>query len=288
MIEEKCIQCRNKTALIQMVGTFILALLKLVVGYVGNSKALMADALHSGANIFTAFAIIVSKKYSDKPADEEHPFGHGKIEFVAAAVVSGLLVLGTTLVIIFSIKKIIYAHPHETPHFFVIVVAVISILTNEVLFRYLQCVGKVFNSASAKANSWAIRSDSFSSMAVIIGVIGSKLGFIHLDGIIGLVIGIIIVWVCGKSLIDSVSNLMDKSVPEKMLKKIKLAVLESGTIHITNLKARYNGPKIRADIEIKIDKNFTIEKFNEVASVIKNRVKKAEDTIGEVMISYTF
>ncbi|MBF0106092.1 MAG: cation transporter [Deltaproteobacteria bacterium] len=284
-VTEKCNACRDRSGYIQVAATVSLALIKLVVGLLGNSKALLADAIHSTANILTGLGIFISKKWSLKPADEDHPYGHGKVEFVVSGVISGLIVLGAIFLLIASVKQLLVAHPPSPPNWYVIVVAAISVLVNELLYGYLTCLSEKFNSATYKTSAWAIRADSFTSIAVIIGVIGSKLGFVHLDAIIALIVIMIIIFACGKCMFEAIFNLMDKNISAEGLKEIGASVAKIKGFKVTELKARLNGTKVWVHLEIVMPDHTPLDVFNETASKIKEMVIAENKNIQRVDVT---
>ncbi|MBL6988545.1 MAG: cation transporter [Bacteriovoracaceae bacterium] len=283
---DKCVRCREHAGTAQLGGTIFLTVLKIVVGILGNSKGLLADAIHSAANIVTSAAIFISKKWGDKPADKEHPFGHGKLEFVTSSMVSGLLVVSTLYIIWHSLDEILHGHPGEMPHWTVVVVAIISIIVNEALFQYLQCVGNEFKSSSILTNSWAIRSDSFSSIAVIAGVIATRLGFTHSDGYVALAVASIIVYVCFKLFLDSIMHLMDKSIPLDQLNDIRATINDVVGDRLQSLSARLNGRKIWVNATLSLGTNSKINVLTDYDEKIQEGVRKNHKQVDKVLVDF--
>lgn len=282
----KCITCRTYSGKIQLCATVFLTMLKLTIGVIGNSKGLLADAVHSSANMLTSGAIFISHKYGDEAPDDEHPFGHGKIEYVTSAGVSLGLIIGTFYIVFKSLDGIIHGHPMGAPHWSVIIVALISIIVNETLYHYLQCVGKEFTSSILLTNSWAIRSDSFSSMAVIAGVIAARFGFTHADGYVALAIAAIMIWICGNLLIQSVMSLMDKSIPFNELEDIRSTISQvTGKKNMTT-KARYNGRKIIVDVTLTMRKQSSITQFNKIRKDIELVVYNNHRNVELILVDY--
>ena len=284
---EKCLDCRDRAGIYQLTGTIFLTILKVVVGIFGNSKGLLADAIPSAANIVSSAAIFVSRHFGDAPADEEHNFGHGKIEFVASAIVSIFLLFGTIFVIYESLDGIIHGVVRELPHWTVIIVAFISVLVNETLFHYLQCVGKEFKSNTLLTNSWAIRSDSFSSIAVVMGVIATRMGFIHSDGYVALAVAIIIIYICIKLLIDSVKSLLDRSIPFDQLEKMRLAVNRVAGRRLDSVIARFNGRQIWVNVNLIMDKDCTVEEWSQLVANVEKSVKSVDKHVDKVLVDYS-
>ena len=162
-------------AWVGIVGNLILAALKAVVGYISGSKALIADAAHSASDVAGSFAVLIGLKAAKKPPDEDHPYGHGKAEPIAAIIVSILLILVGIEIGIRSAQTM-YDGVETAPHWYAIVMVLVSILIKEVLFQYKYRLGKKLNSQALLANAWEHRSDAYSSLAALVGIGGALLG----------------------------------------------------------------------------------------------------------------
>ncbi len=270
-----------------MWSSLVLMIVKIIIGIVGNSNALLADAMHSLANVITSFAIFLSHKFGDRPADEDHPFGYGKVEFVIAAVVSLFIIGGTLFLVAEELMMLLYSHTRVHPHFSVIVVAIASVGVNEVLFHYLQCVGNKFNSATLKGNSWAIRADSFTSGAVIVSFIGVKMGFDHADGIMVLVVAMIIFWTCGKVLVENIRKLMDHSVTPDEMYQIKRCLQGVEGAKLLDIKAHYNGPKVWTHLKVKLPEETNVEEYNKLSMKLEKMVLRTNRTVERVFVNYS-
>ncbi|MBF0232189.1 MAG: cation transporter [Desulfamplus sp.] len=274
----KCEKCGERVAIVGIVTNVIMVIMKLVVGVTSGSKACLADGLHSMSNIVTAFAIIVSQKLTKKKKSEEFPFGFGKIEFIAAGFTSIFITAAAVMLIYVSIDHLM-REPSAPPHISAVLSAVISILVNEMLFRYMRCVGTRLKSQTMMANAWANRADAFSSLAVIIGVIGSKLGYHHLDPICALVVVAIIIKVSVGILIESIKSLMDSSVNHLYSEEITDIVVKiEGVEGIAELKTRHIGQKIWAEVDILVNSDCTMKQGEEIAGKVrKNLIQQVRD-----------
>lgn len=286
MVEQKCIKCRGYVFWVQIVASFALVVVKFVVGIYGNSNALLADGLHSLANVINSFAIFISHKVGDKPASKTYAFGFGKVEFVVAFAVSFFIILLTLFLVVDSIKALLYQHATVHPHMSVILVAIISVATNETLFKYLQCVGVKFNSASVLASSWAIRADSFTSLAVIVSVILSWFGVLHIDGIMVLVVAVIIFWTSGKCMLEAVQKLMDVAVDPSMMEKFSAALNQISGLNATKMTARYVGPKIWINVAFSLPAGSTVAAFSQTAGEIEKILLQADRHVQRVLVNF--
>ncbi|MBF0451853.1 MAG: cation transporter [Candidatus Magnetomorum sp.] len=267
---KKCEICLERVALVGVLVNLVMVILKIIIGITSGSKACIADGLHSASNIITAFAITVSQKISQKKKSKQYHYGYGKIEFLAAAFVSLLITLGALLLISLSIKHLLN-EPSAPPHFSAVLMAIISIGTNEMLFRYMRCVGTQFKSQSILANAWANRADCFSSIAVIVGVIGARFGLHHLDPVAALVVVAIIIKVSITILVDSIKALMDNSVNHIYGEDIQSLVASvENVLGISAIKTRHIGQKIWAEVNISVEPECSLAEAQRVADNVKS------------------
>jgi cation diffusion facilitator family transporter len=286
MYRPECKRCGERVGWIGIGVNLVMVILKLVVGFTAGSKACLADALHSASNIVTAFAIFISRRFTNKPIDEDHPWGHGKAEFIAAGAVSVIIMLITVALVVTSLKHLIYA-PVPPPHLTAGLMAILSIITNEVLFRYFRCVGTELRSQTIIANAWANRADCFSSAAVIIGVVGSRLGFHHLDPVAAVFVAVIIVKVSISCIRDSIAGLMDRSVSTETLTVLKKVVDDvDEVLEIQHLRARLLGDKIWVDVAVQIDPKFTVSDCDQIEEDIKQCVLEGIQGVGKVLVEF--
>jgi len=263
-----------------------MVVLKIVVGLTAGSRACLADALHSSTNIITAFAIFISRKMTSKPVDEKYPYGYGKAEFIAAGAVSVLIMILTIVLVVTAIEHIIYK-PVPPPHPIAMLVALLSIVANEVLFRYFRCVGTQLRSQTIIANAWANRADSFSSAAVVAGVVGSHLGFHHLDPIAAVVVAAIIIKVSIDCIRDSIAGLMDRSVPPETLRALREAVSEVKEIErIQYMRARILGNKIWVDLGVCVSPEHTVSDCERIRGNVHECIMEGIPEVDNVLVDF--
>ncbi|MFC2092163.1 cation diffusion facilitator family transporter, partial [Elusimicrobiota bacterium] len=178
-----------------IIGLFtnaFLTVLKLSVGIIGQSHALIADSIHSLSDGFATFITYIAIKISNKPADEDHPYGHGNIETIASWFVAVLLLL-TGIYLGYSAIHAIYHKNYFIPHMITMWIALLSAISKEILYRYTIFVGKLVNSPAIKANALDHRSDAFSSIGALIGIIAARFGYPFLDPLAGIIISAMII-----------------------------------------------------------------------------------------------
>ncbi len=256
--DKRCEQCGRRVDGIGITANVIMVFMKLTVGYFGGSKSCIADGLHSFTNILSALVITFSRKVGEKRENDHYPLGYGKIEFIGAAFISVLILFAAVLLSMGAFGHLM-AEPPRTPAASTIMAALISIAVNEMLFRYMSCVGTKLGSRTVMANAWANRADMFSSTAVIIGVLGSWAGFAHMDALCALAVVVIIIKVSLDILMDAVKALMDVSVNHRYEKEIRMILSEMETVSPpTSLRTRHMGRKVWAELSIPMNAGDTI------------------------------
>ncbi|HIJ55555.1 MAG TPA: cation transporter [Deltaproteobacteria bacterium] len=283
---ERCEQCGERVAWVGIWINLALVVLKLVVGVTSGSKACIADALHSASNIITAFAIILSQRISSKPADTRFHYGYGKVEFLVAGGISLFITLGAIALVAVSIEHLM-ASSTTPPHFSALLMAIISIGTNEMMFRYMRCAGTQLKSQTILASAWSNRADCFSSIAVAVGVIGGSMGFHHLDPIAAIFVVAVIVKVSIKIMLDSVRALMDYSVNDVYSDEIEDLVAGVEDVSaVSGVRTRHIGQKIWVDLDILIDPQCTIRDGHRIANRIKKEVIEKVRDVEQVWVRY--
>lgn len=287
MSEKSCEKCSARVGWIGIWTNLLLASLKMIVGVTSGSKALMADGLHSASNIITASAILVSQKFGRKEANEEFPYGYGKVEFLAAGAITILITTGAIILIALSIRHLLH-EPQSSPRYTAVMMALISIGTNEMLFRYMRCVGTHANSQTIMASAWANRADCFSSLAVIIGVLGSKMGLNHMDPVAALFVVAVIIKVSVGILKNSVKALMDSSANNIYGEEIEAIVEEMEEVKgVSGLKTRLVGHKVWAELDILVDSNCSVQDGQSIALRVKEALLTKIRDLERVLINFS-
>jgi cation diffusion facilitator family transporter len=270
--------------LVGLVSNVALTIFKLLAGIFGFSYAMIADAIHSLSDCLATGTVYVGLRIGEKPPDESHPYGHGNAETIAAFLVA-LIVLATGVFVGISAIHLIAHKQFESPATIALAAAAISIVTKEGMFRYTLKVGKRNNSPALIANAWDHRSDAYSSVAALAGILGARLAFQYLDPIAGLVVSAFIVKMSLTLLRSNVGILMDERPEPALLARIRAAVLEvRGVKAIDNIKAHRRGSTFTIDMEVAVDSNLTVEQGHQVAFEVENRLLHNIDHVQEVMV----
>jgi cation diffusion facilitator family transporter len=274
-----------------IVGNVVLSLFKLLAGIFGGSKAMIADALHSASDIFATTAVLIGIRIAKRPVDEDHPYGHGKIEPIAATFV-GLTLIFAAVMIVKEIIVSVVEHSFATPTFLALAAAVISIAVKEVMYRVTYAAGKKINSEAVLADAWHHRSDALSSVGAFFGILGSMVGkwlgihvLEYLDPLAGFIVASLILKISYDILKGSFKGLMDASPDEEKINLIRNMVLSiGGVISVPRIKGRYVGRHLYVDMEIEVSSVITVNAGHSIAVEARKKIIEFIDDVYEVLV----
>ena len=264
----------------------VLVLVKLLAGIIGHANALVADAVESSADIFSSLIVWMGLSIASRPADEDHPYGHGKAEPLAAAVVSLMLLGAAVGISILSIREILA--PQHLPAPFTLFVAAGVIIVKEILYRRVSRVGKDVGSTAVTADAWHHRADAVSSLAAFIGISIALLGgpgWEAADDWAALVAAILVAVNGVRTLRPAVSGLMDEA-PDRSIKDRVLEAARSvaGVRNVENLKVRRSGLGFFADVHVQADPAISLEDAHEIAATVKYAILGAIPSVVGVLV----
>ena len=271
---ENCRDCREEVVWWAFTADICMTVFKGLLGLMSGSVALVADSLHSGADVVASGVTQLSVKISSKPADEKYPFGYGNIQYISSAIVGMLLLFGASGLMYNSVMKIL-AGTFVAPSIFAALGAGVTVIVNELMYRYQICVGNENNSPAIIANAWDNRSDAFSSAAVLVGVLASVLGFPIADTIaaigVSALVGRIGIELIGKA----VHGLMDSSVDVDLLRTVWQISVDTPNVHsVYFLRGRHVGEDVHLDLRLRIDPRLTVKDGATVAEAVKVRIQE--------------
>jgi len=264
----------------------VLVLVKLIAGIVGHANALVADAVESSADIFSSLIVWMGLSIAARPADEDHPYGHGKAEPLAAAVVSLMLLGAAVGISILAIREI--RTPHHLPSPFTLFVAAGVIIVKEILYRRVSRVGKDVGSTAVTADAWHHRADAVSSLAAFIGIsialIGGR-GWEAADDWAALVAAILVAVNGVRTLRPAISGLMDEA-PDTTIKvrAMEAACSVDGVRKVENLKLRRSGLGFYVDLHVQADPVISLEDAHEIAARVKYAILDAIPNAVNVLV----
>jgi cation diffusion facilitator family transporter len=264
----------------------LLAVVKLVTGIVGHSYALVADAIESMADCFSSVVVWSGLRIAAKPADENHPYGHGKAEPLAAATVSLGLMAAAGVIVAQSIHEIVT--PHHAPAWFTLVVLVLVILVKELLYRFVWSAGNQFGSTAMKTDAWHHRSDALTSAAAFAGIsialIGGP-GYEAADDWAALAASAVIAWNAWKLLRPAVAELVDTAPPPDVLERARNAAARvTGVTGLEKSYVRKMGFDYYLDLHVLVHGELTVRAGHEIAHQVKDAVRQDNPRIVEVLV----
>lgn len=274
----------KKVSIISLVTNVLLAILKVIVGFVFSSKALIADGFHSISDVVSTVIILMSMRISKTPPDQDHPYGHGKAESIAT-IILGLILIITGVFLIKDAVISIINNQIAVPGTLVLWVAALSILVKELLYRYTVKIGKEINSKGLIADAHHHRSDALSSVAALIGAAGARLGYPILDPVAGLVVSSLIIKVGVEILLDAIDDLMDAVPNPNKVNEIMSDVEDiSEVITVGDIKLRSYGPYLYVDVDIVVNDELTVIEGHKIAVNVKEYIIENHDRVQEVMV----
>lgn len=281
----------EKTAMrISFVSIFmnvLLSLFKLMAGVLAHSGAMVSDAIHSASDVFSTIVVIIGVKFSGKASDKEHPYGHERMECVAAIILAAILAL-TGLGIGWSALEKILAGEYDqltVPGVLALVAAVISIVVKEGMFWYTRAGAKRIDSGALMADAWHHRSDALSSVGALVGIGGARLGFAILDPIASLVICLFVEKAAFDIFMDAVNKMVDKACDEETEQKMRNCVMEQeGVKGVDLLRTRTFGNKIYVDIEICVDGDKPLWEAHGIAETVHDAVEREFLKVKHIMV----
>ncbi|MDO5411807.1 MAG: cation diffusion facilitator family transporter [Lachnospiraceae bacterium] len=274
-------------SLVSIVGNIILSGFKLFAGIFGHSGAMISDAIHSLSDVITTFIAFLGVKIAKKPADQAHPYGHDRLECVAALIL-GFILLITGLGVGKTGLENILAGNYDAlavPGPIALVAAILSILGKEAMYWYTRYYAKLINSAAFMADAWHHRSDAFSSVGSLIGIGGAMLGFPVLDSAASVVICLFILKVSIDILIDAFKKMLDTSCDAEYEEQLREYIAaQRDVIEIDLLHTRMFGNKVYIDLEITVDGSKSLREAHSVAEEIHDNVEKDFPDTKHIMI----
>lgn len=264
----------------------VLAAIKITAGVVGNSYVLIADGIESTADIFSSMVVWGGLRVAVIPADENHPYGHGKAESIASIVVSLLLLGAALLIAVQSIREILT--PQQAPHWFTLPILLLVIAVKETLFRYAFKTGASLESTALKGDAWHHRSDALTSAAAFVGIaialIGGP-GYESADDWAALIACGVIAWNGLRLLRLALDEIMDAAVPPEIVSAVRsIAAGVGGVVTIDKCRIRKSGLHLVVDIHVVVDGDLSVRRGHEIAHEVKDHLLESKHRINDVTV----
>lgn len=275
-----------KITYISIIGNAVLALVKGVAGVFGNSYALVADAIESTGDVFSSMLVLFGLKYVNKPADENHPYGHGRIEPLITFAVVGFLILSATVITYKSIENI--RTPHALPKPYTLLVLVFVIIIKEIFYRKVLRTSTEIKSTALKADAWHHRSDALTSLAAFIGISIALIfgkGYETADDWAALVSSGIIFFNAYLIFRTALSEVMDEHVYDDLTNEIrKISQQVDGVMGTEKCRIRKSGLTYFVDLHILVKATRTVKEGHDIAHDLKNVLRTRLPQISDVLI----
>ncbi|MGB2130571.1 MAG: cation diffusion facilitator family transporter, partial [Marinobacterium sp.] len=243
----------EKVTLIGAVLDGVLGMLKIVIGFLANSSALIADGLHSLSDLLTDFMVIVVLRLSHRGPDDNHPWGHARFETVGT-VILGALLMGVGIAMAYDSLQLLFSDQlPAVPTWPALLAAGLSILGKEWIFRYTLKVGQELESDLIIANAWHSRSDALSSIVVLLAVAGAMAGWWWLDALAAVLVALLVGKIGWDLIARSITELVDTALPEKKVNKLREQVLAvDGVVNVHSFKSRRMGNKSLLEMHLQV------------------------------------
>lgn len=280
------VKTAEKTTYFSIVGNFLLAIAKWIAGYLGNSFALMADAIESTGDIFASILVLIGIKYAQKPKDENHPYGHGKIEPLITFVVVGFLIVSAIIIAFQSIQNI--RTPHEAPKPFTLIILGVIIVWKELSYRFVNKKSSETNSTSLKADAWHHRSDAITSLAAFIGIgiaIFMGKGYESADDWAALIASGFILFNAYLIFRPALGEILDENFHHAEEEKIRHFAKEvDGVINVEKCHIRKHGMCYIVDLHMIVDGNMSVKKGHWISHELKDYLMLNMPELEDVLI----
>ena len=280
-------QIAMRVSYISILGNVLLSVFKLMAGIFAHSGAMISDAVHSASDVFSTFVVMIGIKISARASDKEHPYGHERMECVAAIVLATILCITGLGIGKNAIAKLQDGNDAGMviPGILALVAAIVSIVVKEAMFWYTRGAAKKIDSGALMADAWHHRSDALSSVGALVGILFARNGYPVMDVVASLIICVFIVKGSYDIFKDAVDKMVDKACDEETERELKNFVeAQPGVLGVDLLQTRVFGNKIYVDLEIGADENSTLKESHQVAEQVHDKLEIQFPKVKHIMI----
>ncbi|MBC8519055.1 MAG: cation transporter [Gammaproteobacteria bacterium] len=277
-------QARRAT-LIGGVINLLLSIIKMVIGIIGNSQALVADGVHSLSDLISDVMVLYATKHGGKDADDNHPYGHGRIETIITVAVGILLIAVAIGISADAIDRLFHPEQLSSPGIIVLFAALVSILAKEGLYHYTLRVATQIRSNLLRANAWHHRSDALSSIVVLVGVMGTMSGLEYLDAIAAIGVSLMVAKAGVELSRESIEELIDTGLKQEEIDTIKQTIQGvEGVRAMHRLRTRKMGANAIIDVHILVDPKLSVSEGHHIADRVESKLYEQIEDISDVTI----
>ena len=276
-----------KVSAVSIVANVLLSAFKLLAGILASSGAMVSDAIHSASDVISTVVVIIGIRLSGKASDKEHPYGHERMECVAAIILATILAFTGLGIGYTAVAKILSVNYGEltVPGVLALVAAVVSIAVKEGMYWYTRSYAKKINSSALMADAWHHRSDALSSVGALVGIAGARLGYPVCDAIASLCICFFIEKAAYDIFKDAIDKMVDKACDEKLEDSLKNCALEQeGVLGVDLLRTRVFGNRVYVDIEISADGDASLRDAHKIAEHVHDAIEQSFSSVKHIMV----
>lgn len=277
----------NRVSVITIIANAALSLMKLLAGIFANSGAMISDAVHSASDVFSTIVVMIGIKLSSKAADKKHPYGHERMECVAALLLAVVLFLTGVGIGISAVKTIINGNYDElrAPGVLALVAAVVSIVGKEAMFWYTRFYARKIDSGALMADAWHHRSDAFSSVGALIGIAFARMGLPIMDPIASIVIFFFIAKAAFDIFKDALDKMLDSSCDDETENRLRECISSNENVRgVDMLHTRVFGNRIYVDVEIRLDPALSLREGHSIAEAVHDKIEASFPKVKHIMV----
>ena len=276
----------RKVTWVGLLANLFLAGFKFIAGISGRSQALVADAIHSLTDLTTDIAVIAGSHYWSRPPDDDHPYGHKRLETLVTVFI-GVVLVAAGIGIGWKAISALQQKQATPPGWIAVLAAVVSIICKEAVYRWTALIGKRVKSSALAANAWHHRTDALSSLPVLIAVAGAKAfpSWSFLDRLGAVVVSIFILHASIKIIWPAVSELIDAGVPTETRKQIRaMALKNEDVLQVHDIRTRYISSSIQVDLHIVVNGSITVRAGHDIADDVRDRIIEEIPEVLDVVV----
>ncbi|WP_329888088.1 cation diffusion facilitator family transporter [Pseudoramibacter faecis] len=278
-------QTAMRVSAVSVVVNLLLSGLKFLTGVAAHSGAMISDGVHSASDVLSTVVVMIGVNIANKEKDAEHPYGHDRMESVAALALAAVLMVTGALIGWRGVQKMLDVRTVATPGMLAMAAAIVSIGVKEWLYWYTIRAAKRIRSGALKADAWHHRSDALSSIGALIGIAGARMGVPILEPIAQVVIALMVLKVAFDIAKDSVDRMIDRSVDQKTLDSIyRVVVHHPGVIRVDDLRSRTFGAGFYIDLEIAVDAQLNLQDAHAIAESLHDQLENQYPMLKHCMV----